>query len=178
MTADNKLMNDVEKFWERLNDLIKKSNTTQRELSEECGFSPRRIQNLSAGNRLLDSFEVVAVAKALNTTVEYLVTGYEPGYTDEISELNFDSNFYDRVKELVKQRQIPLLSFLQSLNINYDTYKSAKRLNNYPRVNEVVVIAKALNTTVEYLVTGEHNGADKELRELKHKLLEFAQSVQ
>jgi hypothetical protein len=87
-------------------------------------------------------------------------------------------DFYERVKELVKQNNLGLVVFLQSLSINYETYKSAKRLGNFPRTDEVVAIAKALNTTVEYLVTGEQNPADKELSELKRKLLEFAQSVQ
>lgn len=69
-------MNKKSPFWERLNSLIKQSNTTQSELTEKCGFdSPRRIQNLSAGDRLPNCEDAVKIAKALNTTVEYLVTG-------------------------------------------------------------------------------------------------------
>jgi len=69
-------MNKKIPFWERLNSLIKQSNKTQAELSKDCGFdSPRRLQNLSAGNRLPDCEECVKIAKALNTTVEFLVTG-------------------------------------------------------------------------------------------------------
>ena len=63
-----------------------------------------------------------------------------------------------------------LAEFVQSLGINYETYRSAKRLGNYPRTDETVAIAKALNTTVEYLVTGEFPKSDAELRELKKKL--------
>lgn len=62
-------------FWKRLNSLIKKANTTQSELSVRCGLNPRRLQNLSAGNRLPDCREAVTIAKALGTSVEYLVTG-------------------------------------------------------------------------------------------------------
>lgn len=91
---------------------------------------------------------------------------------------NMSMDFYDRVKELVKKQGFSLAEFVQSLGINYETYRSAKRLGNYPRTDETVAIAKALNTTVEYLVTGEFPKADAELRELKKKLLEFAQSVQ
>lgn len=68
-------MNEIEQFWERLNSLIKKSNTTQNALSIQCGLNPRRLQNLSAGLRLPDCFEAVKIAKALNTSVEFLVTG-------------------------------------------------------------------------------------------------------
>ena len=80
-------MSDIEQFWERLNFLIKSSNTTQSALSVQCGFNPRRLQNLSGGNRLPDCFEAVAIAKALNTTVEYLVTGEITDSDAELSEL-------------------------------------------------------------------------------------------
>lgn len=64
-------------------------------------------------------------------------------------------DFFDRTKELCKQNDYTLSTLLQSLGINYETYKSAKRLGNLPRADEAVKIAKALNTTVEYLVTGK-----------------------
>ena len=61
--------------------------------------------------------------------------------------------FYDRVKALVsKNTPFTLRAFIESLGINYDSYNGQKRYNNLPRVDEAVKIAKALNTTVEYLV--------------------------
>ena len=87
-------------------------------------------------------------------------------------------DFYERVKLLAKQKGFSLIPFLQSLNINYETYKSAKRLGYLPRTDETFDIARALDTTVEYLGTGEKSGTSAELDELKKKILEFAQSVQ
>lgn len=87
-------------------------------------------------------------------------------------------DFYDRVKELAKSKGFLLTEFLQSLGINYDSYKSAKRLGYLPRADEALNIAKKLGTSVEYLVTGEHITSDKELRELKKQILNFAQSIQ
>lgn len=62
-------------FWIRTNALIKQLNKTQRGLSLECGFSDRKIENQSSNDRIPDAIEAVKIAKALNTTVEYLVTG-------------------------------------------------------------------------------------------------------
>jgi transcriptional regulator with XRE-family HTH domain len=62
-------------FWLRTNTLIKHLNKTQRGLALECGFTERRIETLSSNNRSPDVIEAVKIAKALNTTVEYLVTG-------------------------------------------------------------------------------------------------------
>lgn len=64
-------------FWANTNTLIKQQNKTQRGLAIECGFSERRIESLSSNNRSPDVLEAVIIANALNTTVEFLVTGIE-----------------------------------------------------------------------------------------------------
>ena len=71
-------------------------------------------------------------------------------------------DFYDRVKDLVKQHNFSLIPFLNSLGINYETYKSAKRYNNLPRVDEAAKIANALNVSTEYLLYGDENISDLE----------------
>lgn len=87
-------------------------------------------------------------------------------------------DFYERVKNLVKEQNLSLISFLESLGINYSSYKSAKQLNNLPRADEAVKIAKFLGTSVEYLVTGQDsNPAEIELKELKAKLKNFYTSL-
>lgn len=83
-------------------------------------------------------------------------------------------DFYENVKQLVKTNNLTLRSFIESLGINYDSYNSCKKYNNLPRADEAVKIAQALNTTVEFLVTGEEtNKAQKELDTLKQKLKEL-----
>lgn len=65
----------ISDFWINTNQLIKEQNKTQRGLSLECGFTERRIESLCSNNRLPDVIEAYKIASALNTTVEYLVTG-------------------------------------------------------------------------------------------------------
>lgn len=75
-------------FWLRTNTLIKLLNKTQRGLALECGFTERRIETLSSNSRSPDVIEAVKIAKALNTTVEYLVTGEEENKAaQELTEL-------------------------------------------------------------------------------------------
>lgn len=64
-------------------------------------------------------------------------------------------DFYERIKHLTKENNLSLISFLESIGINYSSYKSTKKAENLPRADEAVKIAKGLNATVEYLVTGE-----------------------
>lgn len=86
-------------------------------------------------------------------------------------------DFYDRVKEITKQKNISLINLLQSLGINYETYKSAKRLGHLPRADEALLIAKSLDTSVEFLVTGEDLDNDVRLNDAKRKIIDFIQSL-
>ena len=64
-------------------------------------------------------------------------------------------DFFDRVKELAKKNTtLTLRAFIESLGLNYETYYSGKRRENLPRADEALAIAQALNTSVEYLVSG------------------------
>lgn len=62
--------------------------------------------------------------------------------------------FYERVKELAKKKGKTIRDFIEGLGINYDSYNSLKRYGNLPRGDDCVKIASSLDTSVEYLVTG------------------------
>ena len=75
-------------------------------------------------------------------------------------------DFYERVKNYIKQEtSLTLRAFIESLNINYDSYNGQKRYNNLPRLDEAVKIADALGVPVEYLYSGKekHDMTDEEL---------------
>jgi len=78
-------------------------------------------------------------------------------------------DFFDRVKELVKAKNLNLRDFIEGLGMNYDSYNSLKRYENLPRADESVRIAAALNVSVEFLVTGAEpqNHAAEKLEEIK-----------
>jgi hypothetical protein len=68
-------------------------------------------------------------------------------------------DFYDRVKQLAKETKgLTVQEFVLSLGLNHDSYYSLKRVGNLPRADEALKIARSLNTSVEYLVTGETPG--------------------
>ena len=48
-------------------------------------------------------------------------------------------------------------SVVKEAGLTIDSYNSYRRHGNLPRADEAVKIAKALNTTVEFLVTGENS---------------------
>lgn len=87
-------------------------------------------------------------------------------------------DFYDRVKDLAKQRNVTVRSLIESCGMNYDSYNSCKRYGNLPRSEESVKIAENLQTTVEYLVTGvETDTSRRQLLEVREHLLQIAESI-
>ena len=87
-------------FWKRTNELIKLQSKTQRGLALECGFTERRIETLSSNNRSPDVIEAVKIAEALNTSVEFLVSGKEPDSSQNINA--FISDIQDVIQKYSK----------------------------------------------------------------------------
>jgi len=64
-------------FWGRVKPLIKKNGLTQASLAEKCGIPFGTFQGWIAKSVLPSVTDGCKIAKALNTTAEYLVTGEE-----------------------------------------------------------------------------------------------------
>jgi transcriptional regulator with XRE-family HTH domain len=86
--------------------------------------------------------------------------------------------FVDRLERLLKENHLSQSALADMVQIRRPTISDWKKNGSFPTADVAVRIAKALHTTVEYLVTGEQNDPEAKLNELKKKVLEFAQSVQ
>ena len=79
---------DVDAFWNRLQDLIKHSSYTQKSLSETLGLNAHSLEVMKAKKNVPGTFLTYKIAKLLNTSVEFLITGKESNpSTEELSEL-------------------------------------------------------------------------------------------
>ena len=75
-------------FLERLKDEISYQGLTQKELAERTEISVNTIRGWFSKDLVPDVFNAVKVAKALNTSVEYLVTGINENKAEkELTEL-------------------------------------------------------------------------------------------
>jgi len=66
---------DIDEFWGRVNYFLKAKGKTQKQFSSDCGFQERRIESLLNGKRLPSPEECVDIAKVMNVSVDYLLTG-------------------------------------------------------------------------------------------------------
>lgn len=62
-------------FWNNVKELLEIQNLTQKELAAKTGINLGTLKNQICREVIPDAIEAVSIAKALNTTVEYLVTG-------------------------------------------------------------------------------------------------------
>jgi transcriptional regulator with XRE-family HTH domain len=64
-------------------------------------------------------------------------------------------DFYERVKSLAKTRNKTIEFVAGEAGLSLASYNAYRRRENLPRADEALMIARALGTTVEYLVTGD-----------------------
>ncbi len=77
MKSEDKLK-DNDRFWERVKTLIKERHITQEALAKEIGTDYGSLKQQIFHSRMPYADVATKIAKALNTSVEYLVTGIEP----------------------------------------------------------------------------------------------------
>jgi len=69
---------DASNFWKRVNSRIKNLNTKQEVVAAQCDISYQTFRGWVTRKTFPGGDETYRIAKALETTVEYLVTGVEP----------------------------------------------------------------------------------------------------
>jgi transcriptional regulator with XRE-family HTH domain len=62
--------------------------------------------------------------------------------------------FWERVKSLISEKNSTQDSIARSIPVRADTFSRWIQRGTMPNADQAVFIAKSLNTTVEYLVTG------------------------
>lgn len=84
--------------------------------------------------------------------------------------------FWCSVKKLLAENKILQKDFAESIGYNVATLKNQMARNISPDIDTAVKIAKLLNTSVEYLVTGEESNQYKvQLDQLKETLRQLAE---
>jgi transcriptional regulator with XRE-family HTH domain len=68
---------DAVSFWKRVNSLIKSQQTKQEAIAAQCGISYQTFRGWVSRKTFPGGDETYLIAQALNTSVEYLVTGSE-----------------------------------------------------------------------------------------------------
>lgn len=68
---------ETDLFWERVKELLRIKNQNQKWLSENCDVSLPTLHNQISRKIIPGTIQCVKIAQALDTSVEYLVTGQD-----------------------------------------------------------------------------------------------------
>lgn len=102
-------------FKENLRDEISYQGLMIKEVAEKAGIKAGSLSNYLKENSSVPSADVaVKIAKALNVSVEYLVTGKESFYNGKQSEIN--DKIFPLVKRLNRLSDDDLAFFAEVLN--------------------------------------------------------------
>jgi transcriptional regulator with XRE-family HTH domain len=89
-----------------------------------------------------------------------------------------EENFWDRVKTLLKQNKLTQENLAEKAGLNFNNLKQQIFYNRIPDAVQSVAIAQVLNTSVEFLVTGEESDSSKnQLLEIKKQLEQMLASL-
>jgi hypothetical protein len=66
------------------------------------------------------------------------------------------ASFWRRVNSLIKIRKTKQEAIAKACNIPYPTFRGMVTRKTFPGGDETYLIARALETTVEYLLSGKH----------------------
>jgi len=73
-------------FWQRVKKLLKSQKLTQDQLCKSCNISLATFVSWIHNERLPDLTSAIKIAKALNTSVEFLVFGNAPTFLKDKSK--------------------------------------------------------------------------------------------
>lgn len=99
-------------LYERIRELRKNKGMTQQELASRCGYNSRAaINRIEAGLVNIPASKVPLFAKALDTTIEYLM-GWETPVTNIIEEFSDKHELLDLVNTLSPNQIKKVITFI------------------------------------------------------------------
>ncbi|MCQ2591392.1 MAG: helix-turn-helix domain-containing protein [Treponema sp.] len=118
-------------FWTRVDNLLESTGRTRKELAAEAGFDVSNIGKGIANNNVPSAETAVKIAKFLNTTTEYLVTGQlskKRTYDDyDMDTLIKYSQLIHKLDSLPLEARSPIEYMISDMSNNYTSSKIEKK---------------------------------------------------
>lgn len=144
-------MENNERFGERLREAIQKAGLTQRRVSQILGISKNTMTNYVRGVTQPKGETLVKLASLLNVDPEWLVTGAPT------EEREGEPGFARRFADSLKEASLDPAGLAELAGVDQAVVESALA-GRLPDAVTLCRLARALGTTVEWLVTGEGPG--------------------
>lgn len=118
-------------FWERVVTLLESKDIARKELANHAGFDVSNIGKGIANGNSPSAETAVKIAKYLDTTVEFLVTGQDirlsRNTTTELDELFKYSNTIHELNTIPDESKAPILDMISNMSSKYNIANSRRR---------------------------------------------------
>ena len=151
-------------FWDKVDDVLKSRGMLVSDLWKNAGINPHTAKGWRTRNRYPDAEAIRHISQVLNVSIEWLMQEDAPG-SGQPARLGF----WSRIDSTIKHFNMSLNSLYREADINPFTAAGWRKNNRYPDAESLVKIAKVLDVSVEWLITGEELalGDEYEGKEIK-----------
>lgn len=146
-------------FPERLKELRKENHLTQVEVAEGLGISQPAYQAWETERKNATKETIKRLSDFFGVSYSYLL-GISDNVTIEtpiIKTIPQENTFPERLKELRKLANLTQKEMAEALNISQPAYVEWEKGRTQPTPDKFPLIAKVLNTSIDYLLQGAPN---------------------
>lgn len=146
-----KLLNKMNEFQERLQELLSENDLSRLKLSKNIGISFETLNGYFNKDFYPELSVAIKIATYFDCSLQYLM-----GLSEDYN--NGDKNnlsFIETLRKLMKDNHISIEKLMKSLNMSEANYYRWKNDNNKPSMQSIIAIAKYFDVSIDYLIGGE-----------------------
>lgn len=136
-------------FAERLSDLIFDNNITPTELAKQLKVDRSTINRYLSASKMPNVNVLVEISNILNASIDYLFGFDEDNYNQQFKN---PPPFSQRLTELLNHFNISRYRLEKLTGISESTLYYWSIGKSTPTIEKLIVIAKALNTSIDFVL--------------------------
>lgn len=144
----------MNKFQDRLQDLLVENNLSRLQLSKRIGISFETLNGYFNKNFYPELSVAIKLANYFNCSIHYLMGLTDNFNNKEINELSF----IDTLKKLMKENNLSIEKFTKALNMSEANFYRWQSGKTQPAMNSLIAISKFFDVTIDYLVQNIYLG--------------------
>lgn len=141
----------MNKFQERLQDLLVENELSRLQLSKKIGISFETLNGYFNKDFYPELSVAIKIADYFGCSLNYLM-----GLTEEFNCVDKNNlPFVETIKKLMKENNLSIERLMKTLNMSEANYYRWKNNNNKPAMQSLIALTKYFDVSIDYLVGGE-----------------------
>ena len=141
----------MNKFQERLQDLLVENELSRLKLSKKIGISFETLNGYFNKDFYPELSVAIKISEYFDCSLQYLMGLTEDHQTSDKNDLSF----IDTIRKLLNENNLSIEKLMKALNMSEANYYRWRNKNNKPAMQSLIAIAKFFDVTIDYLV-GHH----------------------